>query len=311
MKPPANVFVSYSHDSEEHSDWVLQLATRLRSNGVDAILDKWNLKLGQDLAAFMEKGLSSSHRVLCICSQAYIDKANAGIEGVGYEKQIITAELLADPNRDWIVPVVRNNPQTRKLPIFLGSRFYIDFEEDRLYESKYEELLRELLDEPVLPVPKLGKNPFEAAKAYAQQRFIPGSEKYVSPAPKGNVTFDYSNNDGKYSIGSGVYMFETKWSKASDRCIHAYRDSPSIRTVALVKDKQEIRSIDDARVYDGSSRTRSPNVGQIVLLQNTNGFFAALKILDVEDDTRGSQFDKLTFEYVIQTNGTPDFTKSS
>ena len=106
-------------------------------------------------------------------------------------------------------------------------------------------------------------------------------------------------------------MFETRWSKASDRSIHAYRDPPSIRTVALVKDKKEISSIDDARVYDGSSRTRSPNVGQIVLIQNTNGFFAALKILDIKDDTRGSQFDELTFEYVIQANGTPDFTKSS
>lgn len=143
---------------------------------------------------------------------------------------------------------------------------------------------------------------------HAQQHLIPGSEKYVSPATKGSVTFDYSNNDGKYSIGSDAYMFETQWSKASDRRIHVYNDPPSIHTVALVKDKQEISSIGDARIYDGSSRARSPNVGQIVLIQNTNGFFAALKVLDIKDDTRGGQFDGLTFEYVIQTNGTPDFT---
>ena len=165
MKPPPIVFVSYSHDSEEHSDWVLQLATRLRSNGVDAILDRWDLKLGQDLAAFMENGLSSSHRVLCICSQEYVAKADEGRGGVGYEKQIITAELLADLNQNWVIPVIRNNPQTRKLPRFLGTRLYIDFEEDRFYESKYEELLRALLDEPVLPVPELGKNPFETASS--------------------------------------------------------------------------------------------------------------------------------------------------
>ena len=308
---PPTVFVSYSHDSEEHSNWVLQLATRLRSNGVDAILDKWNLRLGRDLAVFMESGLSSSHRVLCICSQVYVDKANAGIGGVGYEKQIIAAELLTDLNRDWVVPVIRNNPQTRKLPRFLGSRLYIDFDEDLLYESKYEELLRELLDEPLLPVPELGKNPFETAREHAERRFMTGSEKYVSPATKGKVIFDYSNNDGIYSIGSGPCVFETKWSKASDRSIHVYRDPPSIRIIALVKDKQKINSIDDARAYDGSSRARTPNVGQIVLTQNTNGYFAALKILDIKDDTRGSQWDELTFEYVIQTNGTPDFTKLS
>ena len=39
------VFISYSHDSDEHKNWVLQLATRLRSNGVDVILDRWNLNL--------------------------------------------------------------------------------------------------------------------------------------------------------------------------------------------------------------------------------------------------------------------------
>ena len=140
---------------------------------------------------------------------------------------------------------------------------------------------------------------------------MPGSEKYVSPATKGKVTFDYSNNDGQYRIGSGACMFETRWSKASDRSIHILRDPPSIRTVALVKDKREISSIDDARVYDGSSRGRKPGVGQIVLIQNVNGFFAALKVLNIKDDSRGSQVDELTFEYVIQTNGTPGFTKSN
>lgn len=36
------VFISYSHDNDEHKEWVLQLATRLRSNGIDVILDRWN-----------------------------------------------------------------------------------------------------------------------------------------------------------------------------------------------------------------------------------------------------------------------------
>ena len=153
-----------------------------------------------------------------------------------------------------------------------------------------------------------GKNPFEAVEEPAQQGFITDAGQYVSPAPHGKVTFDYSNNNGKYSIGSGLYLFETQWTKASNQRIYVYSDPPSIRAVALVKDKQKIRSIDDAHRYDGSSRWRTPNIGQIVLLQNTNGFFAALKILDIKDDTRGSPFDELTFEYVIQTNGTPDFT---
>ncbi|MBX7431586.1 toll/interleukin-1 receptor domain-containing protein [Mycobacterium sp. Y57] len=36
-------FMSYSHDDDEHKDWVLQLASRLRGNGVDVCLDRWDV----------------------------------------------------------------------------------------------------------------------------------------------------------------------------------------------------------------------------------------------------------------------------
>ena len=38
---PPRIFISYSHDSEEHSARVLKLAIRLRSEGVDAWLDRY------------------------------------------------------------------------------------------------------------------------------------------------------------------------------------------------------------------------------------------------------------------------------
>ena len=301
------VFVSYSHDDEDHPNWVLQLATRLRSNGVDTILDRWNLTLGKDVAAFIEQGLSKSHRILCICSDNYVNKANSIEGGVGYEKKIMTAEIMADLNRDLVIPIIRNNRGDEKVPNFLKGALYIDFEDDRLYETKYEELLRSLLDEPVLPVPPLGENPFKTVKQLASQKFLPSSEKYVSPATTGRVTFDYSNNNGRYSIGSGELMFETKWSKSSDRNIQLLSDPDSILTVAVIKDKREIREVDDARTYDGSSRIRRPNVGQIAVLRNSNGFWAAIKVISIKDDIRGSQFDEVTFDYVIQTNGSPSF----
>lgn len=108
------VFISYSHDSDEHKNWVLQLATRLRSNGVDIILDRWNLKLGSDVASFMERGLSSSVRIICVCSETYVRKANKGKGGAGYEKQIMTAEYINDQNTNWVIPLIRNNPGEKK-----------------------------------------------------------------------------------------------------------------------------------------------------------------------------------------------------
>ena len=38
-----------------------------------------------------------------------------------------------------------------------------------------------------------------------------------------------------------------------------------------------------------------------------NGFFAAIKIIGIKDDTRGASNDEVTFEYLIQTNGSPKF----
>jgi len=35
------VFISYSWDSEEHENWVVFLAAKLRENGVDATIDKF------------------------------------------------------------------------------------------------------------------------------------------------------------------------------------------------------------------------------------------------------------------------------
>ncbi|MCX5467902.1 toll/interleukin-1 receptor domain-containing protein [Acinetobacter nematophilus] len=304
---PPKVFISYSHDSEEHKHWVIQLATRLRSNGVDVILDTWNTKLGSDLACFMEQGLSQSQRIICICSDNYLLKANNGKGGAGYEKQIMTAELIIDQNTDWIIPLVINNSSDKKTPTFLGGRKYINFEDPKLYEIRYEELLRDILNVPVLPIPPIGKNPFKVIKEFSQQKFLPTNEKYVSPSVFGKITFDYSNNNGCYFIGQDELAFEINFSKASNKSIYLYNDPSNIKTLAIAKGINKITDIVDARSYDTSSRTRCPKVNEIVILQNLNGFYAAIKILSIKDDSRGDECDEVTFEYFIQTNGSPNF----
>ena len=105
MSPvPPKVFISYSHDSQEHKDWVLTLSTRLQANGVNVILDQWDLTLGSDLPRFMESGLTDADRVLSVCSGAYVKKSNDGIGGAGYEKMILTGELMKNLASDKVIP---------------------------------------------------------------------------------------------------------------------------------------------------------------------------------------------------------------
>ena len=77
MNPP-RVFVSYSHDSPAHKKSVLSFATTLRSRGVDAVLDQWDLKPGDDLLHFMETQLESCDFASMICTETYVQKANEG-----------------------------------------------------------------------------------------------------------------------------------------------------------------------------------------------------------------------------------------
>lgn len=301
------VFVSYSHDSQEHKDWVLGLATRLVANGVDVVLDQWDLTLGSDLPRFMENGLTSADRVIAVCSEIYTQKANAGLGGVGYEKMILTAQLMQNISSDRIVPIIPSNASTTPMPVFLGSRLYVDFRDGLAYEAKYGELLRDLHGRQISPRPPLGPNPFASDFTPVAPRISFGPERYVSPALAGVVTFDHSNNNGRYVVGAGDMAFETAWSRGSNSVVYAYTDPPSIISVALAFGVAEISQIDDASLYDTSSRVRTPTIGQIVVWQNTAGYYLATRVEQLRSRLHGLQSDSLTFSYVIAPNKLASF----
>lgn len=307
--PAPKVFVSYSHDTEPHKDWVLSLATRLVANGVDVVLDQWDLRLGSDLPHFMEQGLSTAHRVLAVCSEPYVAKANAGRGGVGYEKMILTAQLMQDVTSDRIVPVIRANSLALPVPTFLSSRAFIDFRDDLAFEAKYAELIRDIHGQEVKPRPPLGRNPFTAESTATPPIISFGSERYVSPATSGTVSFDYSNNNGRFTFGAGDMAFETAWSRAGVNSIHAYTDPPSIRSVAIAVGATSIAQIEDATQYDPSSRVRTPHAGEILVWQNTAGYFLATKVLSVQVRGTGNALDQVNLEYRIAPTKTARFAQ--
>ncbi len=109
----------------------------------------------------MEKGLTTTDRVLVICTENYIDKANDGIGGVGYEKTILTAELIQNQDSKKFIPIVRNVERQIKTPTCLAGRLYIDFSNDEAFDNSFKQLLHEIHGVPLNPKPKLGKNPFK------------------------------------------------------------------------------------------------------------------------------------------------------
>lgn len=305
------VFVSYSHESEDHKAWVLRLADRLIRNGVDVILDQYDLRLGEDLPGFMESGLSGADRVLAISSDGYVLKANSRRGGVGYERRILTADLMDNLDSSRVIPIIRDNSETgmRVLPTFLGSALYIDFRDDDRFERNYVELIHEIFGEQIIARPPLGPNPFSRPTVVpVTTRLSMEPARYVSPALSGHVTFEYSNNNGKFHIGSGDKSFTLMWTEAGYGVIHFYSDPDNIRSVALAPSIKSFAELGDATRFDNSSRSRSARVGDVAIFENTHGYYAAVRILRVL--TRGSS-DKgeyeLQFEYSIQANHTPVF----
>ena len=153
------VFISYSHDSTEHKSWVLDLATRLRSSGVDAVIDQWDLRPGDDLAHFMETQLTAAERVVMVCTDKYVQKANAGIGGVGYEKMIVTAALLARIDSNKVIPIIRQVAGA-SLPTFLRTKLYLDFSRHDQFEFSFDELVRTLHNAPLYEKPPITTSPF-------------------------------------------------------------------------------------------------------------------------------------------------------
>lgn len=119
------VFVSYTHESPEHKNWVKTLSADLRRNGVNALLDQWKVPLGGEFTQFMDS-IRTCDRVLLICTLVYARKANEGEGGVGYERSVITAELAKKIDTSKFVCILRDGESDDAIPTFTGARRYGD-----------------------------------------------------------------------------------------------------------------------------------------------------------------------------------------
>ena len=144
------VFISYSYDTPEHKQWVSELGAKLRRNGVDVILDQWHLRLEDDPTLFMEHGVRNSDKILVICTDSYVRKANAGEGGVGYESMIVTRKLAEGVGTNKFIPIIRQALEEDKTPVFLGTQVYTDFTDENQFAENFHELLHERLQVPDL-----------------------------------------------------------------------------------------------------------------------------------------------------------------
>ncbi len=265
----------------EQRRYVEGVALALQARGIGVFYDEfeksalWGKDLGEELQAVYEYKAGC---VVLFISKAWVERA-----WPRHERRAALSRAVQEPG-EYLLPVRFDDTAVPGLP---DSVHYLQAGDHSPAEIAS------------MIVQKLGLKPFE------------GKASDVPPprmtSVMGEAVFNYSSHNGRYVIGRGE--FETKWSRASDISIHVDHDPPSIYGVALApREWRTIQQVVNASSLDYTTRVRTPCVGQIVVLRNKNGFYAAVRVLSIKDDTRGEDHDELRFQYVIQNDGSDSFT---
>ena len=269
----------------EQREYVEEVARSLQSREVSIFYDGfanvalWGKNLVEEFQNVFE---NRANYIVMFISKAYVEET-----WPTYERQSILSRAVQNKGK-YILPVRFDDTLVPGLPTATK------------YEKACDHTPAELA---AMIATKLGIKRFESKASD------------VSPprmtSLTGEVVFDYSSHNGHYIIGRGELEFETKWSKASNVSIYIYNDPPSINGVALAQGCASIAQVLNAEALDYTSRTRTPQCGEVIVLRNVNGFYVAVHVLEIKNDTRGDDKDELRFQYAIQADNLVDFTKFS
>lgn len=136
-------------------------------DGIDAILDQYDLALGDRLPQFMEQQIAKADYVLIICTPVYKEKADERRGGVGYEEHIISGELLSKNNDRKFIPVIRKGSNSTAVPVCLLGKRSVNLTEGNEYEDNYSDLVTTILGNKKKP--PIGESPKYVSKQNTDQ----------------------------------------------------------------------------------------------------------------------------------------------
>jgi hypothetical protein len=158
MKVPT-VFISYSHDSPQHADRVLDFANQLRQDGIDCILDQYETSPPEGWPKWMDRHIAKSDFVIVICTETYYSRVMGEEEpgrgrGVKWESTLTYQHIYdADTEITRFIPVLFESGKVEHIPTPLrGATYYYVHT-----EQGYEDLYRRLTNQPRTIKPELGK----------------------------------------------------------------------------------------------------------------------------------------------------------
>jgi hypothetical protein len=135
------VFISYSHDSREHADRVLELANHLQADGIDCILDQYEVSPPEGCPRWMDQQIREADFVLMICTETYYrrvmreEKPGTGL-GVRWEGNLIYQHIYDSESKNTkFILVLLENGQADHIPTPMKGATYYQVNSEEGYVS--------------------------------------------------------------------------------------------------------------------------------------------------------------------------------
>lgn len=153
---PIKVYISYSHDSDQHKEFVLQLSDQLRGDGIDCVIDQYiNGFPPEGWTKWMLSQVNEADFVLMIFTKTY-NEYYQGLytrrKGLGLELKVTQEQLVAKPQLfTKFIPIFPEHSGTYNIPS--------EFEDYKIYKinDEYDMLYKTLTRQSQYALPPIGK----------------------------------------------------------------------------------------------------------------------------------------------------------
>lgn len=141
------VFISYSHDSPNHTVLVKAFADRLKVFGIDVLLDQYNPDPPDGWPLWMAEGIETAKYVLSICTETYSRRTRRREEpgvgkGVQFEGGLIRGLIYhseGPPSK--FIPVILEGGNSKHIPITLLERNHYEIKYFNLEDARFKALV--------------------------------------------------------------------------------------------------------------------------------------------------------------------------